>query len=62
MKITIRETGRKAIIEEVAFVDDSLTYTVIVKGKLYPDSYSIRLRAKDLDHAVKIFDAIESSI
>jgi len=62
MKITIRETGKKAMIEEVALKDDSLTYAVIVKGEFYPDSYSIRLGATNLDHAIKIFDAIESSV
>lgn len=62
MKITIRETGKKALVEEVALSGNSSVYTVIIKGEFYPDSYSIRLSATDLAHAIKIFDAIESSV
>lgn len=64
MKTTIRETGKKAMIEEEELTGKSLVYNVVVLplDVMDDDSRGIKLHAIDLDHAIRIFDAIESSI
>jgi len=64
MKITIRETGKKALIEEEELSDKSLVYNVVVlpEDVMDDDSQGIRLYTTDLHHATKIFDAIESAL